>query len=299
MLSHLWLFATPWTVACQAPLSMGFSKQEYWSGLPFPLPRDLLDSGIKPAPPLFPALQAYFLPVESSGSKDCNGNSLETSRASLVAQLVKNPPAMRETWVRSLGWEDPLQGERLPTPVFWPGESHGLYSPWGPKESDMAEWLSLSLWRHLRKMFFSSKKREQCAGNLFPSMWPRHLCTEAAAGSYGNHPGNKEKSLETQRNHPRDWCYGVSKLASPQPASLQISHVWFITKSRLSLKKKKKKKNCQRLRSNSSSSSPVWRKGSTKEFRTLSHYRLLSHLWPCVAFCISASHPPPPEGADM
>ena len=175
-----------------------------------------------------------FLPVESLGSKDCNGNSLETSRASLVAQLVKNPPAMRETWVRSLGWEDPLQGERLPTPVFWPGESHGLYSPWGPKESDMAEWLSLSLWRHLRKMFFSSKKTEQCAGNLFPSMWPRHLCTEADAGSYGNHPGNKEKSLETQRSHPRDWCYGVSKLASPQPASLQISYVWFITKSRLS-----------------------------------------------------------------
>ena len=40
--------ATPWTVACQAPLSMGFSRQEYWSGLPFPLPGDLLDPGIEP-----------------------------------------------------------------------------------------------------------------------------------------------------------------------------------------------------------------------------------------------------------
>ena len=48
--------------------------------------------------------------------------------ASLVAQLVKNPPAMRETWVQSLGWEDPLEKERLPTPVFWPGEFHGLQS---------------------------------------------------------------------------------------------------------------------------------------------------------------------------
>ena len=38
----------PWTVACQAPLSMGFSKQEYWSGLPFPSPGDLPDLGIKP-----------------------------------------------------------------------------------------------------------------------------------------------------------------------------------------------------------------------------------------------------------
>ena len=47
-------------------------------------------------------------------------------RASLVAQLVKNLPAMQETWVQSLGWEDPWRGERLPTPVFWPGEFHGL-----------------------------------------------------------------------------------------------------------------------------------------------------------------------------
>ena len=59
--------------------------------------------------------------------------------ASFVAQLVKNPPAMRETWVQSLVWEDPLGKERLPTPVFGPGEFHGLYSPWGHKESDMTE----------------------------------------------------------------------------------------------------------------------------------------------------------------
>ena len=50
-----------------------------------------------------------------------------------MAQLVKNPPATRETWVRSLSWEDPWRRERLPTPVFWPGEFHGLYSPWGHK----------------------------------------------------------------------------------------------------------------------------------------------------------------------
>ena len=55
--------------------------------------------------------------------------------ASLEALLVKNPPAMRETWVRSLGQED-SPGEGIPTPVFWPGEFHGLYGPWGHKESD-------------------------------------------------------------------------------------------------------------------------------------------------------------------
>ena len=47
--------ATPWTVACQATLSMGFSRQEYWSGLPFPSPGDLPDLGIEPGSP---ALQA-------------------------------------------------------------------------------------------------------------------------------------------------------------------------------------------------------------------------------------------------
>ena len=51
---------------------------------------------------------------------------LQYSRASLVARLVNNPPAMRETWVRSLGWEDPLEKGKATTPVFWPGEFHGL-----------------------------------------------------------------------------------------------------------------------------------------------------------------------------
>ena len=64
-------------------------------------------------------------------------------RAFLVAQTVKNPPAMSETWVQSLGWEDPLEKEQLPTPVSWPGECHVLYSPWGHKESDTTEQLSL------------------------------------------------------------------------------------------------------------------------------------------------------------
>ena len=52
---------TPWNAACQAPLSMGFSRQEYWSGLPFPSPGDLPDQGIKPRSPAF---QADSLPTE-------------------------------------------------------------------------------------------------------------------------------------------------------------------------------------------------------------------------------------------
>ena len=51
---------------------------------------------------------------------------------------------MQETPVQSLGWEDLLEKGRLPTPVFWPGEFHGLYSPWGSKQSDTTEQLSLT-----------------------------------------------------------------------------------------------------------------------------------------------------------
>ena len=60
-LSRVQLFATPWTIAHQAPLSMGFSRHEYWNGLPFPSPGDLPNTGIKPgtpAQPLFPKLES-------------------------------------------------------------------------------------------------------------------------------------------------------------------------------------------------------------------------------------------------
>ena len=66
-LSHVQPFETPWTVAYQAPLSMGFSRQEYWSGLPFPSPGDLPNSGIEPKSP---TLEADTLTSEPPG-KPC------------------------------------------------------------------------------------------------------------------------------------------------------------------------------------------------------------------------------------
>ena len=66
--SRVRLFATPWTVARQAPLSMGFSRQEYWSGLPFPSPGDLPDPGVEPVSPVVPALQADSLSLSHQGS---------------------------------------------------------------------------------------------------------------------------------------------------------------------------------------------------------------------------------------
>ena len=65
LLSRVRLFATPWSVAYKAPLSMVFSRQEYWSGLPFPSPGDLPRPGIEPGSP---ALQADALLSEPLGS---------------------------------------------------------------------------------------------------------------------------------------------------------------------------------------------------------------------------------------
>ena len=76
---------TPWTVAYQAPQSVEFPRQDYWSGSPFPSPGDLPHPGIEPRSP---ASQADSLPAEP--------------------QTVKNLPAMQETWVQSLGGEDLL-----------------------------------------------------------------------------------------------------------------------------------------------------------------------------------------------
>ena len=147
------LFATLWAVAHQAPLSMGFSRQEYWSGLPCPSPGDLPNPGIELKCLISLALVVRFFTTSvtweargiwyywsklfipsllvkcfcgPSAGKESTciagdpgliprlgrsagegiGYPLQYSWASLVAQLVKNQPAVWETWVWSLGWED-------------------------------------------------------------------------------------------------------------------------------------------------------------------------------------------------
>ena len=84
-----------------------------------------------------------LIPVSGRSAGKGIGYPLQYSWVSLVAHLVKNPPAMWETWIRSLGWEDPLEKGKATflqnTPVFWPGESQGLYSQWGHKELDTTE----------------------------------------------------------------------------------------------------------------------------------------------------------------
>ena len=66
-LSHVGLFATPWTVVRRAPLNMGFSSQECWSGLPFPPPADLPNPGVGPMSPASAAMADRFFATESPG----------------------------------------------------------------------------------------------------------------------------------------------------------------------------------------------------------------------------------------
>ena len=90
-LSRVQLFATPWTVAYHAPPSVGFSRQEYWSGLPFPSPGDLPNPGIEPGSP---ALQADALPSEPQGKtasqrKSMPKNAQTTTQLHSSHMLVK------------------------------------------------------------------------------------------------------------------------------------------------------------------------------------------------------------------
>ena len=86
MLSYARLFAIPWTIACQFPLSIEFSRQEYWSGSPFPIPRDLLDSGIKPESP--PLVRGLFSSAAPGNPLVLSGSIINIMFLSLVLMLT-------------------------------------------------------------------------------------------------------------------------------------------------------------------------------------------------------------------
>ena len=190
--SCLTLYGEPWSVAQQPPLSIGFPRQEHWSGFPFPsriFPTPGLNLHISgllhwqvgslplaPFQSLVRDLKSYMLPLQW-GKKKKEGRekkkktiwthyySAKDPIASLFCSSVEveNPPAVRESWVPSLGWEDPLEegmaahSSILAWRVPWTAEPGG-YSPWGRKELDttgqlntaqhssMDVWLSLGRW---------------------------------------------------------------------------------------------------------------------------------------------------------
>ena len=99
MLSCVWLIANPW-VACQAPLSMGFSRQEHWSGLPFSLQRYLPNPGIEPASSESPAFVGGFITTKPPGSRRVYGiySSLKVTRHEKQEPLfqLENPKARKD-----------------------------------------------------------------------------------------------------------------------------------------------------------------------------------------------------------
>ena len=132
-LSRVRLFATPWTAAHQTPLSMEFSRQEHWSGLPCPSSGDVPDSGINPG--LLHGLlhcRQILYQLSHQGSPP-------------ACQCRRHKRCGFDPWVGMIPWRRAWQ----PTPVFLPGEFHGQrsmagYSPWGHKELDTTEQLTLS-----------------------------------------------------------------------------------------------------------------------------------------------------------
>ena len=87
-LSHVRCFATPRTIACQAPLSMGFSKQEYWSRLPFPPPGDLPKPGIAPMSLISPALAGRFFTTSAMWEALGHNRTLNLAIAGLKTILI-------------------------------------------------------------------------------------------------------------------------------------------------------------------------------------------------------------------
>ena len=138
---------------------------------------------------------------------------LQYSWTSLVAQTVKNPPAMGETWVRSLGWEDPLEKR---TPLSTPVEN--LYSSWGHKESDMTEWLQLLslfrtfLWLTLSMMYVNwvTLCSVLCwVTQSCPSLCDPMDCSPPVSSVQGDSPGKKTgmgcHALPQRIFTTRDW----------------------------------------------------------------------------------------------
>ena len=108
------------------------------------------------------------IPGSGRSGREGIGYPLQYSWASLVAQLVKNLPAMWETWVRSLGWEDPMEKGTATPPVFWPGESHG-------------QSMGLQSWTRLNGLNFDFLTHRMTCGRGFPA---REASTETCSLSH-------------------------------------------------------------------------------------------------------------------
>ena len=116
--------ATPWTVDHQAPLSMGFSRQEDWSGLPFPSPGDLAHAGVQPTSPASPALVGGFSTTEPPGKPIlCRSydDVQKTSKRQVcwILEWVATPFSRASSWSRDQPRSPALQADSLLSRVPW------------------------------------------------------------------------------------------------------------------------------------------------------------------------------------
>ena len=129
-LSHVRLLATPWTAAYQAPPPMGFSRQEYWRGVPFPSPW-VWANACKYRYCIWEVVQRNFPGGSDSVKFDCNVGNLGS-----IPRTGRCPEEGDATHSSILAW-------RIP----WTEEPGGLYCPWGCNKSDTTEWLTLSFFQ--------------------------------------------------------------------------------------------------------------------------------------------------------
>ena len=139
MFSRVGLFVTPWTRAHQAPLSMEFSRQEYWSRLSFPPPGDLSDPGSKPVFPVSSSLTGRFFTTEPPGKASSSVSYVDTvglprwhKGDGFTCQCRRHRRCRLHPWVGKIPWRRKWQ----PTPVFLLGKFHGQrslagYRSWG------------------------------------------------------------------------------------------------------------------------------------------------------------------------
>ena len=134
--SHIQLFATPWTVACQPPLAIGFSRQKYWTGLPCSLPGDLPDPGIKPVPFICPAVAGVFFTTSTPGKPCLIINTLKQVSPFLLLLLQSVPTQRPKEYLENAHPNRSLPSDGSPLNVCgatitqahlcWAGSSHSM-----------------------------------------------------------------------------------------------------------------------------------------------------------------------------
>ena len=134
-------FVTPWTVACQAPLSVGFSRPEYWSGLPLPSPGDLPDPGFEA---MSPALAEGFFTTEGPGKPS-------VKRRKLRLREVKARFTVEHSWPPNEAFHHAMLLLSILQGVLglWPSDHENLQSEWsGAWRNWQMDKVHLLLWKH-------------------------------------------------------------------------------------------------------------------------------------------------------